>query len=408
MAMGWRPTFAAMPQARITVNDTHDRIRNGHPWVFGTQVLREEGHYEPGDVVRVVDARGRPLGQGYINALSMIRVRLLTSDPGVRVNAAFIEQRIADAWAYRQRMGYDGSCRVVFSEADRLPGLVVDRFQDIAGSGQVVLSVQFLTLGMERWRSVVINALHALLEPSGIYIRNDASIREREGLPLEKGFADRTCRTDLVIAENGLRIHVDVAGGQKTGHFLDQVQNHAAMEGISKGMRVLDCFTHTGGFALHAAKFGAVDVEGIDISTEAVSMASRNAALNDLGNCRFTCANVFDHLTDASRSGRQWDVVVLDPPAFAKSKGAVENAYRGYKEINLRALKCIPPGGFLVTCSCSQHMTPELFRRMVREASLDAGRTVREIRYGTQPPDHPMLWGVPETHYLKSLFLQVM
>ena len=408
LSNGCRPTFVAMPQARITVNDTQDRIRNGHPWIYGTQIVREEGTYEPGDVVQVVDARRRPLGQGYINPRSMIRVRLLSSDPSARVNASFIEQRIADAWAYRRRMGYDGSCRVVFGEADRLPGLVVDRFHDIAGSGQVVLSVQFLTLGMERWRMVVLKALQSLLEPSGIYLRNDVPIREREGLPLEKGFADRTCRTDLVIGENGLRIHVDVAGGQKTGHFLDQVQNHAAMEGISRGMRVLDCFTHTGGFALHAARYGAADVEGIDISTEAVSMASRNAALNGLDNCRFRPANVFDHLTEASRSGHQWDVVVLDPPAFAKSKGAVENAFRGYKEINLRALKCIPPGGFLVTCSCSQHMTPELFRRMVREASLDAGRSVREIRYGTQPPDHPILWGAPETHYLKSLFLQVL
>jgi len=406
--MKWRPTFAAMPQARITVNDTQDRIRNGHPWIFGTQVLREEGHYEPGDVVQVVDARRRPLGQGYINPLSMIRVRLLSSDPDARINASFIEQRIAEAWAYRQRMGYTGSCRVVFGEADRLPGLVVDRFRDADGSGQVVLSVQFLTLGMERWRVVVVNALQSLLQPSGIYLRNDVSIREKEGLPLEKGFADLSCRTDLVIHENGLKIHVDVAGGQKTGHFLDQVQNHAAMEGISKGMRVLDCFTHTGGFALHAAHYGAAEVEGLDISTEAVSMATRNAALNDLANCRFRAANVFDHLTEASRSGKVWDVVVLDPPAFAKSKGAVENAYRGYKEINLRAFKCIPPGGFLVTCSCSQHMTPELFRRMVREAALDAGRSVREIRYGTQPPDHPILWGVPETHYLKSLFLQVL
>jgi len=255
---------------------------------------------------------------------------------------------------------------------------------------------------------VVLKALQSLLQPSGIYLRNDVSIREKEGLPLEKGFADRSCRTDLVIDENGLKLNVDVAGGQKTGHFLDQVQNHAAMEGISKGMRVLDCFTHTGGFALHAAHYGAAEVEGLDISTEAVSMATRNAALNDLANCRFRAANVFDHLTEASRSGKVWDVVVLDPPAFAKSKGAVENAYRGYKEINLRAFKCIPPGGFLVTCSCSQHMTPELFRRMVREAALDAGRSVREIRYGTQPPDHPILWGVPETHYLKSLFLQVL
>ncbi|MEZ4756712.1 MAG: class I SAM-dependent rRNA methyltransferase [Flavobacteriales bacterium] len=397
-----------MPQARITVNDTQDRIRNGHPWIFGTQVLREEGSYEPGDVVQVVDGRKRPLGQGYINPRSMIRVRLLTTDPQERINAGFIERRIAEAWAHRRRMGYGSSCRVVFGEADRLPGLVVDRFHDVDGSEQSVLSVQFLTLGMERWRPVVLKALQDQLRPTGIYLRNDVPVREKEGLAIEKGFADQPFRTALIIEENGLRLHVDVAGGQKTGHFLDQVRNHAAMEGISRGQRVLDCFTHTGGFALHAAHYGAAEVEGLDISAEAVALATRNAELNALVNCRFTTANVFDHLTEASRQGAQWDVIVLDPPAFAKSKGAVENAYRGYKEINLRALKCIPPGGFLVTCSCSQHMTPELFRRMVREASLDAGRSLREIHYGTQPPDHPILWGVPETHYLKCLVLQVL
>lgn len=397
-----------MPQSRITVNDTQDRIRNGHPWIFGTQVLREEGAYEPGDVVQVVDGRKRPLGQGYINPHSMIRVRLLTTDPQERINAGFIERRIAEAWAHRRRMGYTSSCRVVFGEADRLPGLVVDRFHDVGGSDQSVLSVQFLTLGMERWRPVVLKALQDQLQPTGIYLRNDVPVRAKEGLELDKGFADHPFRTALIIEENGLRLHVDVAEGQKTGHFLDQAHNHAAMQGISRGQRVLDCFTHTGGFALHAAHYGAADVEGLDISAEAVALATRNAELNALTSCRFNTANVFDHLTEASRRGAQWDVIVLDPPAFAKSKGAVENAYRGYKEINLRALKCIPSGGFLVTCSCSQHMTPELFRRMVREASLDAGRTLREIHYGTQPPDHPILWGVPETHYLKSLVLQVL
>jgi 23S rRNA (cytosine1962-C5)-methyltransferase len=393
-------TFAAMPQARFLVNDTHDRIRHGHPWVFATQVVREDGAYEPGDVVQVFDTRRRPLGQGYVNPRSMIRVRMLTPHLDERVDRGFIEGRISEAWAYRQRMGYQGSCRVVFSEADGLPGLVVDKFND-------VLSVQFLTLGMERWRKVVLDALTIHVQPAGIYLRNDVPVREKEGLPLEKGFVGKAFPTDLVIDENGLKLHVDVAGGQKTGHFLDQVRNHAAMAPISKGMRVLDCFTHTGGFALHAAQYGAAEVEGLDISAEAVELATRNAALNGLTNCRFTAANVFDHLTEASRTGRQWDVIVLDPPAFAKSRSAVENAYRGYKEINLRALKCIPSGGFLVTCSCSQHMTPELFRRMVQEAALDAGRQLREVYYGTQPPDHPILWGDPETHYLKCFILQV-
>jgi 23S rRNA (cytosine1962-C5)-methyltransferase len=396
-----------MAQTRITINDTHDRVRNGHPWVFSTQIIRQDGTPEPGDVVQVYDGRNRPLGQGYINPRSKILVRLLTNRIDERVNSAFIEERITRAWQFRQHLGRTGSCRVIFSEADGLPGLVVDRFATTSGTKGGVLSVQFLTLGMERWKEVVLAKLEQLMVPEGIYIRNDVPIREKEGLELCKGFAGKPFPTDLLIEENGLRVSVDVAGGQKTGHFLDQVQNHAAMERISRGMRVLDCFTHTGGFALHAAQYGAREVEGVDISEEAVAQAGRNATLNGLENCRFTKANVFDLLTESDRKGRQWDVIVLDPPAFAKSKGALENAYRGYKEINLRALKCVPSGGFLVTCSCSQHMTPELFRRMVAEAARDAGRTLREVYYGTQPPDHPILWGMPETHYLKCLMLEV-
>lgn len=397
-----------MAQARITVNDTQDRILRGHPWVFAGQIVKEEGAYAPGDIVQVQDARHRPLGQGYINPASLIRVRLLTDRADERVNKDFITSRIKRAWAYRQRMGYSGSCRVVFGEADLLPGLVVDKFNDPTGAGQAVLSVQFLTLGMERWKDVVLDALTAAIKPEGIYIRNDVPIREKEGLELYKGFHGKPFKTDLVIDENGLKLHVDVAGGQKTGHFLDQVQNHAEMQRISKGQRVLDCFTHTGGFGLHAARYGAKEVLGLDISADAVAQAMRNAKLNGLENCRFKEANVFDHLTEMSRRGEQWDVIVLDPPAFAKSRSAIDNAYRGYKEINLRALKCIPSGGFLVTCSCSQHMTPDLFRKMVAEAARDAGRRLREVYYGTQPPDHPILWGVPETHYLKCLMLEVV
>lgn len=390
-----------MAQARISVNDTQDRILRGHPWIFANQIVKEEGSYEPGDVVQVYDARRRPLGQGYINPASLIRVRMLTEHVEERVNKEFMAARIERAWKYRQRMGYTGSCRVVFGDADFLPGLVVDKFND-------VLSVQFLTLGMERWKDVVLGALQEVIKPEGIYLRNDVPIREKEGLGLDKGFHGKPFKTDLLIDENGLKLHVDVAHGQKTGHFLDQVQNHAEMARISKGRRVLDCFTHTGGFGLHAAHYGAKEVLGLDISEEAVTQATRNTATNQLKDCRFKVANVFDHLTELSRTGEQWDVIVLDPPAFAKNRGAIDNAYRGYKEINLRALKCIPSGGFLVTCSCSQHMTPDLFRKMVAEAARDAGRRVREVYYGTQPPDHPILWGVPESHYLKCLMLEVI
>ncbi|MCW5897803.1 MAG: class I SAM-dependent rRNA methyltransferase [Flavobacteriales bacterium] len=406
-----------MPQARIIIDDRNDRVRLGHPWIFGTQVLKEEGAYVPGDVVQVLDAKRRALGQGYINPASMIRVRLLTSDPADRVSKAFITARLKRAVAFRQgrglrpdgRGGWEGSCRLVFGESDLLPGLVVDRFQDVE-RGETALVAQFLTLGMERWRDVVIEVLQEEVRPAVLVLRNDVPIREKEGLPLEKGFAGKAGRTDLVIAEGdgGVRTHVDLMGGQKTGHFLDQTLNHAAMALVGPGRRVLDCFTHTGGFALHAAKHGATEVLGLDISAEAVAMAARNAALNGFQRTTFREANVFDHLAAMDRRGERWDTIVLDPPAFAKSKGALENAYRGYKEINLRAMKCLPSGGFLVTCSCSQHMTPELFRQVLADAALDAGRRLRELYSGSQPPDHPILWGLPETHYLKCLILEVL
>lgn len=396
-----------MAQARVIVNDTQQRIRYGHPWVFATQVKQVDGTPEPGDVVQVVDAQRRPLGQGYVNPASMIRVRMLTSDPAERVNKAFMAARVRRAWEFRQRMGYTGSCRVVFSEADGLPGLVVDRFADADDPTHSVLSVQFLTLGMERWKDVVLDALHDAVKPEGIYLRNDVPVRQKEGLELHHGYHGRPFAPVRTIDENGLRLTVDVAGGQKTGHFLDQVMNHAAMARISRGRRVLDCFTHTGGFALHAAMYGATEVLGLDISAEAVAQAHAHADANGLAQCRFEAANVFDHLGRAARAGERWDVIVLDPPAFAKSRGALENAYRGYKEINLRALQCLPSGGFLVTCSCSQHMTPDLFRRMVAEAARDAGRRLREVYCGAQPPDHPIHWSIPETHYLKCLMLEV-
>ncbi len=395
-----------MAQARIFINDTRDRVRNGHPWIFATQVSRMEGDPEPGDVVQVFDAKRRPLGQGYINQKSMIVVRLLSRRIDEKIDRKFMADRIGNAWRFRQDLGMNGSFRVVFGESDDLPGLVVDRFVD-AIDGRSVLSVQFLTLGMERWKDVVIQALNDRAAPDGIYLRNDAAVREKEGLERYTKHEGRSFKTDLVIEENGLLLAVDIAEGQKTGHFLDQVRNHAAIEPICRNKKVLDCFSHTGGFALHAAKYGAADVEGIDISESAVQHAMGNAKRNGLDQCRFTVGNVFDRLTEADRRGAKWDVIVLDPPAFAKSKGALANAYRGYKEINLRALKCIPTEGFLVTCSCSQHMTPDLFRQMIAEAAADAGRRLREIFEGSQPPDHPVLWGVPETHYLKCLVLQV-
>ena len=385
---------------RLYIDDTRQRIRSGHPWVYDNQVLRFEGRPQPGGIVQVFDVKKGPLGQGYFNPKSKIRVRMLTKDLDEPIDGAFFRRKIKSAWDHRVRMGQPESCRVVFGEADGLPALVVDKFND-------VLSVQFLTLGMERWKEVILDALEQVIKPRGIYIRNDVPIREKEGLAMYKEFHGKAFPTDLVIEENGLKVHVDVANGQKTGHFLDQVLNHAEMGKISKGQRVLDCFTHTGGFALSAASHGAKEVVGLDISADAVKQATRNAELNGLSNCTFRTDNVFDYLTEADRRGEKWDVIVLDPPAFAKNRGALENATRGYKEINLRALKCLPSGGFLVTCSCSQHMGPDRFRKMLAEAAQDAGKRVREVYGGAQAPDHPILWGVPETHYLKCIVLEV-
>jgi 23S rRNA (cytosine1962-C5)-methyltransferase len=318
------------------------------------------------------------------------------------IDDAFFARRIRDAWALRLRtLPSVTSLRVVFGESDGLPALVVDKFND-------VLVVQTLALGMERWKVAIVETLQDLLRPRGIYERNDVPVREKEGLQQVTGFIGEAFDTRLVIEENELKFQIDVATGQKTGHFLDQRQNHAAMRLISEGARVLDCFTHTGGFALHAARYGAKEVLGLDISEVAVAQAATNAGLNGLSDrCSFQAANVFDFLTEASRADKKWDVIVLDPPAFAKSRATLQNAVRGYKEINLRAMKCLPPGGFLVTCSCSFHMEADLFRDTIAKAARDAGRTLKEVYSGSQPSDHPILWGVPETHYLKCLILQV-
>lgn len=398
-----------MAQARIIINDRQKRVLHGHPWVFGSQIEKLEGEAAPGDIVQVFDHKG-PLGQGYYNPASQIRVRLLTRDLSQPIDEGFFRERITRAWNLRQRtLPSASSVRVVFGESDGLPALVVDKFNDPGtGAGASVLVLQTLALGMERWKDTIVSTLRELIQPHGIYERNDVPIREKEGLHQVKGFIGEPFDTKLTIEENELRFTVDVATGQKTGHFLDQRQNHAALRMISDGAEVLDCFSHTGGFGLHAARYGARRVLGLDISEEAVTLATANAALNGLADrCEFRAANVFDFLSEASRSGRQWDVIVLDPPAFAKSRATIENAIRGYKDINLRAMKCLPPGGFLVTCSCSFHMSPDLFRDTIARAARDAGRTLKEVYSGSQPPDHPVLWGVPETHYLKCIMVQV-
>lgn len=389
-------------RARLYIDDTRQRVRQGHPWIYDNQVLRSEGPLEPGGIVQVFDVKKGPLGQAYFNPKSKLRARLITKDLDEPIDATFFKRKIEAAWNYRKRMGNTTSCRVVFGEADGLPALVVDKFND-------VLVIQTLSLGMDRFKPEIVSALKEVLGLSKIYERNDVQVREKEGLEARTGFIGEPFPTKLEIEENGLTLGVDIATGQKTGHFLDQRLNHAAMTRISHQARVLDCFTHTGGFALHAAKYGAKDVLGLDISEEAVALARQNAERNGLqARCHFVAANVFDFLAEADKRGDQWDVIVLDPPSFAKSRTAMAGATRGYKEINLRAMKCLPKGGFLVTCSCSQHMTPDLFREMVATAARDAHRELREVYYGTQPPDHPYHWAIPETLYLKCLVLQVL
>jgi len=378
------------------------RIQAGHPWVFRTEVESVHGHADPGDIVDVVDHRGKFLGRGYINPASQILVRLLTTHEET-VDAAFIQRRLRTAWEYRRRLLPDvEACRVVFGEADFVPGLIVDKFGP-------VLVVQTLALGIDKWRDEIVGMLQELLSPDGIYERNDARVRELEGLPLRTGVLQGHVPDRITVAENGLQVHVDVVGGQKTGYFLDQRENRAAIRPLCRGARVLDAFCHTGGFALNACAGDARSVLALDISAEALAVVGENAALNGMADRITTRAgNAFDALREMQQAREQFDVVVLDPPAFAKNKAALEGAARGYKEINLRALKLLAPGGFLVTCSCSYHMDPALFKAVVEDAAVDARRRLRLLAQRAQGVDHPILIGYDESHYLKCLIYEVI
>lgn len=379
------------------------RVAVGHPWVYRTEVEKIEGDFTPGDIVEVADPRGRFLGRGYINPASQILVRILTRDREEKIDREFFRRRIKAAWDYRQRVVKNtNACRVVFSEADYLPALVVDKFGDY-------LAVQTLALGIDAHRETIIDILQEVISPRGMYERNDVSVRELEGLPLRAGFIGPEFDPRVEIVENGLSFEVDLAGGQKTGYFLDQRENRLALEDLCRGARVLDCFCHTGTFTTYAARFGAAEVLGIDISGPALEVAARNTARNGFENvCRFREANSFDELRAYDRDGEKFDLVILDPPAFTKSKKSLEGAIRGYKEINLRGLKILRPGGFLVTCSCSYHMSQELFLEVVNQAALDAGRPTRLVEVRRQARDHPMLLAAPETYYLKCLILQAL
>ena len=400
------------PKCVITPKGTR-WVEQGHPWIYEAEVLGLEGQCENGGLVDAVSEKGKYLGTGFLSMQSKIRVRLLSRNANDRFDAAFWKRRIQYAWQYRKTvMGEDISCcRVIFGEADGFPGLTVDRFSDI-------LVTQTLSVGMERLKDLIFPLLVQVLREDGqtirgIYERNDVAIRALEGLEQGKGWyplGESTPDTVTEIRENGIFYRVDVENGQKTGFFLDQKYNRRAVAKLAAGRRVLDCFTHTGSFALNAALGGAAHVTAVDVSASAIEMAKQNAVRNGLeSRMDFLVADVFDLLPALAEQGKKdYDFIILDPPAFTKSRKTVDSAQRGYKEINLRALKLLPRGGYFATASCSHFMPSEQFVRMLRSAALDAGVELRQIEARQQSPDHPILWNVPETDYLKFYLFQVV
>lgn len=388
--------------AAIVLRKTREkRVQSGHPWIYQTEIERVDdpaGEIAPGDIVRVVSSNGAFVCRALYNPASMIALRVLTvrDEP---TDEAFFRRRIEAAWEYRRRMCDVNSCRLIFGESDYLPALIVDKFADI-------LVVQLLCLGMDRLRDMIVRLLVDIVKPRGIYERDDVPVREREGMEQRTGLMWGEVPERVEMVENGIRFLVDVQHGQKTGFFLDQKENRAAIAPLCPGARVLDCFCHNGTFALNAAKYGAADVLGVDISEEALAVARENAALNGL-DVRFEAHNVFDLLRQYQGEGRQFDLIVLDPPAFTKSRKMIESAKRGYKDINLRAMKLVRDGGYLVSCSCSQHVTPDMFVDILREAAYETRRRVRIIELRSQGRDHPVLLGSDETRYLKCVIMQI-
>lgn len=399
------------PKFIITAKGTR-WVEQGHPWIYEAEVIRSEGSFENGCLVDAVSEKGKYLGTGFLSLSSKIRIRLISRNANDKFDEAFWRRRIGYAWDYRKTVmaGDLNCCRVIFGEADGFPGLTVDKFADI-------LVAQTLSVGIEKLKPVLFPLIAEVLradghEISGIFERNDVKIRELEGLEQGKGwFGDEhpdSCVTE--ICENGVYYSVDVENGQKTGFFLDQKYNRLAVARLAKGKRVLDCFTHTGSFALNAAMGGAEHVTAVDVSESAIEMARKNAERNGLSErMDFIAANVFDLLPKFEAKGKKpFDFIILDPPAFTKSRKTVHSAERGYKEINLRALRLLPRGGYFATASCSHFMPSELFVKMLKSAALDAGVELRQIEARQQSPDHPILWNVPETDYLKFYIFQVV
>lgn len=379
-----------------------DRVVNGHPWIFANELGDSEGTAEPGDIVDVYSYNGSFVGKGYINPASQIRIRLLTRKKDEQVNDEFFYNRIKEAWEYRKQIGYVENCRLIFGEADQLPALIIDKFNDY-------LVIQTLALGIDKWKDAIVAALQKIFSPKGIYERNDVPVRELEGLAQQKGFLSAPFDTNIILNENGLKFYVDIENGQKTGYFLDQQDNRRAIQHIVNGADVLEAFCYTGTFSMHAAHYGAKSVLGIDISENAVNIARNNAKLNNFENiCSFEAMNAFDVLKQWVKDGKQYDVVMLDPPAFTKSRENIQKAITGYKEINLRGMRLVKPGGFLVTASCTNLVPPDLFLKTIDMAAKDAKRKLRQVTWQTQASDHPILWHVPTTQYLKFLIVQVL
>jgi 23S rRNA (cytosine1962-C5)-methyltransferase len=379
-----------------------DRVVNGHPWIFGNELGDSEGVAEAGDIVEVYSYNGSFVGKGYINPASQIRIRLLTRDKDEVIDNQFFYKRIREAWEYRKQIGYVENCRLVFGEADQLPALIIDKFNDY-------FVLQTLALGIDKWKDAIVAAIEKIFKPKGIYERNDVPVRGLEGMEQKKGFLSAPFDTNIILTENGLKFHVDIENGQKTGYFLDQQDNRRAIQHIVKGADVLEAFCYTGTFGLHAARYGAKSVLGLDISENAVATARKNTTLNGFDDiCRFEAVNAFDVLKQWVKDGKRYDVVMLDPPAFTKSRENIQKAVTGYKEINLRGMKLTRPGGFLVTASCTNLVPPQMFLDTIGEAAKDAKRVLRQVVWQTQASDHPILWNVPSTQYLKFLIVQVM
>ncbi|MDD2970002.1 MAG: class I SAM-dependent rRNA methyltransferase [Lachnospiraceae bacterium] len=396
-----------MEKARVILKKGEGRtLKSGGMWVYDNEIDHIEGDFMEGDMIVVEDFDGYFLGHGFINTRSTITVRLMSRKKDAIVDEHFIEQRVKDSYEYRKNTVDLSSCRLLFGEADFLPGIVVDKFED-------VLVVESLALGIDRWKLVIVNALKEVLAKDGmiirgVYERSDAKVRLKEGMERYKGFIGDEFDTRVRMIENGVSYYVDVKEGQKTGFFLDQKYNRAAVAKLCKDKRVLDCFTHTGSFALNAGLAGAREVLGVDASKLGVDQATENAALNQLEKTvRFQCEDVFELLPKLEAAGEKFDVVILDPPAFTKSRSSVKNAVKGYREINMRGMKLVQDGGFLATCSCSHFMTPELFEKTIREAAKSVHKRVRQVEYRTQAPDHPILFAAEESYYLKFYILQI-